>query len=70
MIKKAQETVGNNIKRYRTEKKLTQEQLSEMCSISCDYLSEIERGKRHPSMKRLDVIAEALNIDSYKLLMP
>ncbi len=70
MIHSAQDNVGKNIKKYRIAKKLTQEQLSEMCEISCDYLSEIERGKRHPSMKRLDVIAYALNIDAYKLLMP
>lgn len=70
MVIKAQDTVSNNIKKYRHARKLTQEQLSEISEISCDYLSEIERGKRYPSMKRLDMIAEALNVDSYKLLMP
>lgn len=70
MVIKAQEVVRHNIKKYRIAKRLTQEQLSEKSDISCDYLSEIERGKRYPSMKRLDMIAEALGVDSYLLLMP
>lgn len=70
MVIKAQEVVRHNIKKYRIAKRLTQEQLSEKSDISCDYLSEIERGKRYPSMKRLDMIAEALDVDSYLLLMP
>ncbi|MCM1003854.1 MAG: helix-turn-helix transcriptional regulator [Candidatus Gastranaerophilales bacterium] len=36
---------------------------------STDYLSEIERGKKTPSIKRLDKLADNLNIETYKLLM-
>ena len=59
-----------NIKKYRENNKLTQEQLSEIAGISSDYLSEIERGKKTPSLKRLFKIADALNIPAYKLLKP
>lgn len=52
-----------NIKFYREQKKLTQEKLAEITGISADYISEIERGKKTPSLKRLILIAEALNID-------
>lgn len=38
--------IQNNIKKYRNKRGLTQDKLSEMASISCDYLSEIERGKK------------------------
>ncbi|MBR3890200.1 helix-turn-helix transcriptional regulator [bacterium] len=62
------ELVKENIKKYRIEAKLTQEQLSELAGISCDYLSELERGKRVPSLKRLILIAEALKIEPYKFL--
>ncbi len=54
--------IQENIKKYRKEQNLTQEQLSELCNISTDYLSEIERGKKTPSLKRLVLIAETLNI--------
>ncbi len=59
-----------NLKFYRSKLGLTQEKLSELSGISSDYLSEIERGKRTPSFKRLDLLAAALEIDVYKLFMP
>ena len=58
-----------NIKKYRNQKGLSQEKLSEIAGISRDYLSEIERGKRTPSLKRLLMIADVLEIEAYKLLM-
>ena len=59
-----------NLRYYRNKFNLTQEQLSELSGISSDYLSEIERGKRTPSFKRLEMIANALNIEVYKLFIP
>lgn len=63
-------TLRINIKKYREKAGLTQEQLSEAADISADYLSEIERGKKTPSMKRFFKIANALKIPAYKLLKP
>ncbi len=64
------EIIRNNIKYYRKEKNFTQERLSEISGISKDYLSEIERGKKIPSVRRLIKIAEVFEIEAYKLLMP
>lgn len=58
-----------NLKFYRTKLGYTQDELSELSGISSDYLSEIERGKRTPSFKRMDLIAKALNIEVYKLFL-
>ena len=63
------EILINNIKYFRSLKNLTQEKLSEISGISRDYLSEIERGKKTPSIKRLIKIAEALDIDVYKFFI-
>lgn len=60
----------NNLKYYRNQKGLTQDKLSEISGISSDYLSEIERGKRTPSFKRMLLIAQALEIEVYKLFKP
>lgn len=54
--------IQNNIKKYRNKRGLTQDKLSEIAGISCDYLSEIERGKKIPSLKRFIAIADALDI--------
>ena len=62
--------IRNNIKYYRKTLNFTQETLSEISGISKDYLSEIERGKKNPSLKRLIIIAKALNIEVYKIFMP
>ena len=40
-----------------------------MCDISIDYLSEIERNKKTPSLKRLILIAEKLKVPAYKLFL-
>ena len=61
--------ISQNIKKYRNKNKLTQEKLSEMCDISIDYLSEIERNKKTPSLKRLILIAEKLKVPAYKLFL-
>ena len=58
--------IGKNIAFYRIQNGLTQDMLSK---ISSDYLSEIERGKKVPNIKCLIMIANALNIEAYKLLM-
>ena len=55
---------------FRLQEGYTQERLSEVCGISTDYLSQIERGKRTPSFKGMDIIAKALNVEVYKLFMP
>ena len=70
MANSTTEIFRNNLKWYRTKQNYTQERLSEICGISTDYISQIERGKRTPSFKRMDLIAKALNIEVYKLFMP
>lgn len=66
MANSTTEILRNNIKKFRESKNLTQEKLSELAGISADYLSEIERGKKVPSIKRLIQISEALDIEIYK----
>ena len=69
MANRTTEIFRANLKTYRTRQGYTQEELSEICGISTDYLSQIERGKRTPSFKRMDLIATALNIEVYKLFV-
>ncbi len=56
------EVLRKNLKRYRNEKGYTQEKLSLESDISADYISEIERGKKTPSLKRLIKIADVLKV--------
>jgi len=61
--------VYKNLKKYRIEKNLSQAELAAISDISVDYISLIENGKRTPSLKRLIILAESLNIDVYKLFL-
>ena len=68
MANSTSEILKYNLKFYRKQKGLTQEQLAELSGVSTDYISELERGKKVPSIKRLDYIAKALDIEIYKFL--
>lgn len=67
MANSTKDIFRKNIKFYRKELGLTQDKLSELSGISSDYLSEIERGKKTPSFKKIDLLANALKIEVYKL---
>ena len=53
---------GKNLKYYRKEKKLSQEQLSENVDITVKHLSEIERGIVFASASLMEKLAESLNM--------
>jgi transcriptional regulator with XRE-family HTH domain len=55
--------VGLAVQRHRHEKGLSQEELSHGAEIHQTYLSEVENGKRNPSILVLERIASALGID-------
>lgn len=42
---------SKNLKKYRLEKKLSQEKLAELCSFNRTDISSLERGIRTPSLK-------------------
>jgi len=42
-------------------------QLAELCGSSTGYIGEIESGKRFPSVKMIERIAVALDIESWHL---
>ena len=69
MTNSTTELLRNNIKHYRNMRNLTQEKLGELSGVSTDYISELERGKKVPSIKRLIYIANALDIEVYKFFI-
>ncbi|MBN9789245.1 transcriptional regulator [Pseudonocardia sp. TMWB2A] len=61
--------LGKNVRRYRKEKGMTQEELAVAASMERSYVSDIERGTRNPSVAALGRLAEALKIDAHLLLV-
>lgn len=56
------------IQKYRIAQGLTQENLAEKVDISVSYISEIENGKKRPSLKTLEKIAAALDVSIVSLM--
>ncbi|MCR5763565.1 MAG: helix-turn-helix domain-containing protein [Treponema sp.] len=61
---------GRNIKRIREERKMTQDALSEKIGLNEKYLSTIETGAKWGSFDTLILLANALNVEPYELLLP
>lgn len=54
--------MGNNIKKFRKQKGLSLQELSQMCSLSVSYLSHLEIGTReNPSYSAMTRICKALD---------
>ena len=59
---------GHRLRRYRKEKKLTIEELAEQVGLSPNYLGDVERGKKLPSMATFIKIVNQLDISADELL--
>ena len=61
------ELLAQNIKKYRKIRGFSQEMLAEKAHTSTTHIGMIEIGKKFPSPKMLEQIAEALGIDTPEL---
>ena len=60
--------VGLNIRKYRTKKDWSQEQLAFEADLHRAYIGQIERGEKNIGLVNLEKIAKALDIGISKLL--
>jgi transcriptional regulator with XRE-family HTH domain len=56
------QTVGRSIRSYRKQRGMSQEDLAEAAKLSRNYISDIERGVRNPSLLALIGISRALRL--------
>lgn len=60
---------GSNLRKYRLKNGLSQEKLAEKCGLHRTYISDIERFQRSISLENVQRIADALNIEVYKMFI-
>ena len=60
--------LGKRIAYLRKKKKMSQLDLALISDINKNYISDLERGRRNPSLMILSRISNALNIDMSTLL--
>lgn len=62
-------TFATNVKKYRLNQKLSQEKLGEIAGMHRTYISAIERERRSIAIDNIQKLADALNIEAYKLFI-
>lgn len=62
--------VGRNVRLARAKTGMTQERLAEVSGFSQQYISDLERGRRNPTIVSLYEIAQALGATPVELLEP
>ena len=62
------ESIGKRIKHYRTEKRLSQEELADLVATTHKHISNIETAVKAPSLDMLILIANALDVSADDLL--
>ena len=60
--------VGRNVRRLRLANGMTQEQFAERSGFSQQYISDLERGRRNPTIVSLFELAQALDAKPVDLL--
>ena len=61
---------AKNVRKFRQADGLSQEELAEKCGMHRTYISAVERCKRIISLDNIQRIADALEVETYKLFLP
>lgn len=59
--------IGEKVRYYRVQRRLTQEQLAENLETYGSYIGRLERGEQNVQLETLQKIADALHINVYAL---
>jgi transcriptional regulator with XRE-family HTH domain len=60
---------GKAVRTIRQDKKISQEELADLCGLHRTYISDIELGKRNVSLENIDKIAQALQVKKSELFV-
>lgn len=62
--------VGRNFARLRQQKGFTQERFADVAGVTQQYVSDLERGRRNPTVVTLFHLATALGVSHVDLVIP
>ena len=62
------EAMATNVRRARQVRGLTQEELAERSGFSQQYISELENGRRNPTIVSIYELAQALGVTHEELV--
>lgn len=61
-------TLGTNVRRFRKERGLSQEEFADVVDLAVTYVGQIERGQRNPTLGVVERLAKALGVKPLDLL--
>lgn len=62
--------VGRNFSKLRKQKRFTQEKFAELSGFTQQYISDLERGHRNPTVVTLFELASTLGVSHVDLVLP
>ena len=69
MQEEIRDAYGKAARTIRLDKKISQEELADLCGLHRTYISDIELGKRNVSLENIDKIAHALQMKKSELFV-
>ena len=66
-MSKFQQNFGDNFRKIRKAKGMTQDLVAERASLSTSYISDLERGRANPTLGTAEKLAAALQVDVLEL---
>jgi transcriptional regulator with XRE-family HTH domain len=60
--------LAENIRAFRKEKNISQEELAEICKLHRTYVGSVERGERNVTLSTLEAFSTALGVSIAQLL--
>ncbi len=60
--------LGENLKKIRTKKNITQTELAKRIGVDKSFISNIESGKTNPTLSTITSLAQALSVSTNELL--
>jgi len=67
-VKGEAEKLGQNLKRIRTEKDISQGDIANSLGVSRGFVSNLENGKTNPTLSTITRIASAVGVSTEELL--
>lgn len=63
-------TLANNVRYLRKVRRLSQEELADICEIHRTYIGSVERCERNVTLSTLELLANAFGVSVVQLLTP
>ena len=62
--------LSENLRSFRKEQQISQEELAEVCGLHRTYIGSVERGERNVTLSTLETFAQVLGVSVPSLLTP